>query len=47
MNQSQLWLELLHDDCRISGDQVDFLLKETHKLFAIFTTIVSKVRKSL
>ena len=45
-DESQLWIELLHEDCHISGEQIDFLLKETNELLAIFTTIVSKVRKS-
>jgi len=45
-DESQLWLELLHEDCHISGDQIDFLLKETNELLAIFTTIVSSVRKN-
>jgi four helix bundle protein len=46
-DESQLWLELLKEDCHISGEQIDFLLKETNELLAIFTTIVSRVRKSL
>lgn len=46
-DEAELWLELLRDDCDISGDQLDFLLKETHELLAIFTTIVSRVRKNL
>jgi len=45
-DESQLWLELLNEDCHISGDQIDFLIKETNELLAIFTTIVSKVRKN-
>ena len=45
-DESQLWLELLHEDCHISGDKIDFLLKETSELLAIFTTIVSRVRKN-
>ncbi|NJK90798.1 MAG: four helix bundle protein [Blastochloris sp.] len=46
-DESQLWLELLRDDCYISGDQIDFLIKETSELIAIFVTIVSRVRKKL
>jgi four helix bundle protein len=46
-DESQLWLELLHEDCHISGEQIDFLLKETSEILAIFTTIVSRVRKNL
>jgi four helix bundle protein len=45
-DESQLWLELLRDDCDIVGEQIDRLLRETDELMAIFTTIVSKLRKS-
>ena len=45
-DESQLWLELLRDDCAISGQQIDHLLRETDELIAIFTSIVSKLRKS-
>lgn len=45
-DESQLWLELLHEDCHISGDQIALLLKETNELLAVFTTIVSRVRKN-
>ena len=44
-DESQLWLELLRDDCGITGDSVEQLLKEASELLAIFTTIVSKLRK--
>ena len=45
-DESQLWLELLHEDCHISGDGIDFLLKETNELISIFVTIVSRTRKA-
>ena len=44
-DESQLWLELLNEDCEITGDDIDFLLAETSEVLAIFTTIVSKVRQ--
>ncbi len=44
-DESALWLELLQEDCGISGEQIDHLLNETGEILAIFTTIVSKVRK--
>jgi hypothetical protein len=44
-DESQLWLELLRDDCGITGEPLDNLLRETDELLAIFTTIVSKLRK--
>ena len=43
-DESQLWLELLRDDCGIVGDSTEHLLRETDELLAIFTTIVSKTR---
>src|ERR1039458_9185173 len=45
-DESQLWLELLRDDCGIQSDILDPLLCETNELIAIFTTMVSKLRKS-
>jgi len=44
-DESQLWLELLRDDCGISVNFIEQLLGETGELLAIFTTIVSKLRK--
>lgn len=43
---SQLWLELLRDDCGIEGESLKQLLRETDELLAIFTTMVAKLRKS-
>lgn len=45
-DESQLWLELLRDDCHITGEAMDHLLRETGELMAIFITIVSKLRKA-
>jgi len=39
-DESQLWLELLRDDCGI--ETLDPLLRETDELLAIFTAMVSK-----
>jgi four helix bundle protein len=44
-DESQLWLELLKEDCGISGPEVDALLAETNELMAIFVTIISKSRR--
>ena len=44
-DESQLWLELLRDDCGIAGEQCKHLLRETDELLAIFTTMVAKLRK--
>jgi four helix bundle protein len=43
-DESQLWLELLSEDCAISGEKVEYLLAETSELIAIFVTIVRKIR---
>jgi four helix bundle protein len=45
-DESQLWLELLRDDCGISGVCIEQLLRETEELLAIFASMVSKLRKS-
>ena len=45
-DESQLWLELLRDDCGIRGENIDTLLRETDELLAIFTAMVAKLRKS-
>lgn len=44
-DESQLWLELLRDDCGIVGEPLENLLRETDELLAIFTTMVAKLRK--
>jgi len=44
-DESQLWLELLRDDCGIRGKEIDQLLGETDELLAIFTAMVAKLRK--
>src|ERR1035438_410693 len=44
-DESQLWLELLRDDCGIPGEIINPLWNEANELLAIFTTMVSKLRK--
>ena len=44
-DESQLWLELLRDDCAIRGEKIDWLHKESGELMGIFTTMVAKLRK--
>ena len=44
-DESQLWLELLQEDCGISGELIADVLAETGELIAIFVTIVSKTRR--
>jgi four helix bundle protein len=43
-DESHLWLELLRDDC---GIDTDLLLQETGELIGIFTSMVSKTRRTL
>jgi four helix bundle protein len=45
-DESQLWIELLRDDCGIEGKSLDQLLRETDELLAIFTSMVAKLRSS-
>jgi four helix bundle protein len=44
-DESQLWLELLRDDCGINDEKVTALLSETDELISIFVTMVSKTRR--
>jgi four helix bundle protein len=46
-DESQLWMELLIEDCGIEDPALQELHNEADQLLAIFTTIVSKVRKNL
>ena len=43
-DESDLWLELLRDDCGIRNDRIDHLLKETNELIAIFTTMAKRTK---
>jgi len=45
-DESQLWIELLRDDCGIQGKEWEHLFNETGELLAIFTTMVAKLRKT-
>lgn len=42
VDESSLWLELLQKDCAISGEDLDFLSKETNELTAIFASLIHK-----
>src|SRR5437773_8896636 len=44
-DESQLWLELLRDDCGIRSDSSDQLHRETGELIAIFTAMVSRTKR--
>ena len=43
-DESDLWLELLRDDCKIRGEQVDHLLAETNQLIAILITMAKRTK---
>src|SRR5271169_5252435 len=45
-DETQLWIELLRDDCDIQGEGINRLHQESGELLAIFTTMVSKLRKA-
>ena len=44
-DESQLWIELLRDDCAINNVQITHLHGETDELLAIFATMVAKIRR--
>lgn len=46
-DETQLWLELLREDCGVSDPELLDLHAECDELIAIFTTIVSRVRRNL
>ena len=45
-DESDLWLELLRDDCGIKNANLDHLLKETNELIAIFVTMAKHTKSS-
>ncbi len=44
-DESQLWLELLRDDCAIKSEEMRSLLAECDELMAIFVTIIDRTRR--
>ena len=46
-DETQLWLELLIEDCDKQDADLPAIHREAGELLAIFTTIVSKVRRNL
>ncbi len=46
-DETQLWLELLIEDCEIKDPLLPTAHREADEILAIFPTIVSKVRRSL
>jgi len=44
-DESQLWIELLRDDCGIEGGAVEQLHRETNELIAILVAMVSRTKR--
>ncbi len=45
-DESQLWIELLREDCGINGAAIEQLQRETDELIAIFATMASRTKAS-
>jgi four helix bundle protein len=45
-DESELWIELLRDDCGIDGESIEKLHMETNELIAIFVTILDKTKRN-
>jgi hypothetical protein len=43
-DESQLWLELLRDDCEIRNDGLAALHREAGELMAIFVTMIKRTK---
>ena len=43
-DESDLWLELLRDDCGITEPRVEQLLAETNELISIFVTMAKRTK---
>jgi four helix bundle protein len=46
-DETELWLELLRDDCGIAEDKLNKLLLETNELISIFVTMVKRSKMTL
>jgi four helix bundle protein len=44
-DESSLWLELLHDDCKIVSPQLARLLGESNELISIFVSMSKNVKR--
>ena len=45
-DETDLWLELLRDDCGIQGEKLQNLLTETNELISIFVTMAKRSKNS-
>ena len=46
-DETDLWLELLGDDCGVVDKRIEALLAETNELISIFVTMAKRSKKSL
>lgn len=46
-DESLLWLELLHEDCGIGGEELQRLHGETDELISIFVAMVRRVKSRI
>ena len=46
-DESQLWIELLRDDCGINDDHIEQLHRETGELIAIFASMAGKTKRNI
>jgi four helix bundle protein len=46
-DETQLWLELLRDDCGVSACEVDSIWNEANELISIFVTMSKNTKKRL
>jgi four helix bundle protein len=44
-DESQLWIELLMEDCGLTNEASSWLLREVNELIAIFVTIGSRTKR--
>jgi four helix bundle protein len=44
-DESQLWLELLKEDCQVAAAKIEPLRREADELIAIFVTLIRKTRR--
>ncbi len=45
-DESQLWLELFRDDCGVTANELEPLVRESDELIAIFATMVAKTKRN-
>jgi four helix bundle protein len=46
-DETDLWLELLRDDCEIVNENLEVLLAETNELISIFVTMAKRSKATL